>query len=166
MRCFSYLFIESFRCSNCKKRDEFNRMIADCRAGKVPEGTWDKLLFPPVGKQSWKCTAVADMKQIHYFAVLGFEMDCGHAFSEKYGNAANNHDALNRIIDDVTDIPLLGSAIYSRWRYFNQIQTVPSRAAMIKTLCRRTSQILRKRYLTSFVSTVGERYLTHRFMGG
>jgi len=89
---------------------------------------------------------VADMKQIHDFAVkwcdkfrdqninyielvdhymaddcdtLGFEMDCGHAFSEKYGNAANNHEALDRIIDDVTDIPLLGSAIYSQWRYFN-----------------------------------------------
>lgn len=30
-----------------------------------------------------------------------------------------NHEALNRIIDDVTDIPLLGSAIYSQWRYFN-----------------------------------------------
>lgn len=87
-----------------------------------------------------------DMKQIHDFAVkwcdkfraqninyidlvdhfmaddcaaLGFEMDCGHAFSDRYGQAANNHEALNRIIDDVTDIPLLGSAIYSQWRYFN-----------------------------------------------
>jgi len=51
----------------------------------------------------------------HYMAddcaALGFEMDCGHAFSEKYGNAANNHEALDRIIDDVTDITLLGSAI-------------------------------------------------------
>ena len=72
-----------------------------------------------------------DMKQIHDFAVkwcdkfrdqninyidlvdhfmaddcaaLGFEMDCGHAFSERYGQAANNHEALNRILDDVTDI--------------------------------------------------------------
>ncbi len=89
---------------------------------------------------------MAEMKQIHDFAVkwcekfrdqyinyielvdhymaddcdaLGFEMDCGHAFSERYGNAANNHEALDRIIDDVTDIPLLGSAIYSQWRYFN-----------------------------------------------
>ena len=50
---------------------------------------------------------------------LGFEMDCGHAFSERYGQAANNHEALDSIIDDVTDIPLLGSAIYSQWRYFN-----------------------------------------------
>lgn len=52
-------------------------------------------------------------------ARLGFEMDCGHAFSEKYGNAANNFEALECIIDQVTDIPLLGSAIYSQWRYFN-----------------------------------------------
>lgn len=89
---------------------------------------------------------MASMKQIHDFAVkwcdkfrdqninyielvdhfmaddcdaLGFEMDCGHAFSEKYGQAVNNHEALDKIIDDVTDIPLLGSAIYSQWRYFN-----------------------------------------------
>lgn len=38
--------------------------------------------IPTGGKQSWKCTAVADMKQIHYFAALGFEMDCGHAFQK------------------------------------------------------------------------------------
>lgn len=89
---------------------------------------------------------MADMKQVHKFAVkwydkfsdkktnftelvdhymaddceaLGFEMDCGHAFSEKYGDAASSNEALERIIDDVDDIPLLGSAIYSRWRYFN-----------------------------------------------
>lgn len=89
---------------------------------------------------------MAEVKQIHEFAVkwcdkfrdeninyielfdhfiaddcvaLGFEMDCGHAFSEKYGRASKNHEVLERIIDDVTDIPLLGSAIYSRWRYFN-----------------------------------------------
>ncbi len=89
---------------------------------------------------------MADMRQLHEFAVkwhdkfcdqninyielvdhyladdcaaLGFEMDCGQAFSEKYGQATNNHEALEKIIDEVTDISLLGSAIYSRWRYFN-----------------------------------------------
>ena len=46
-------------------------------------------------------------------------MDCGHAFEEKYGNAVYDHEALKAVIDDITDIPLLGSAIYSRWRYFN-----------------------------------------------
>ena len=52
-------------------------------------------------------------------AALGFEMDCGHAFTEKYGDAASNSEALDRIIDEADDIPLLGSAIYSQWRYFN-----------------------------------------------
>ena len=59
----------------------------------------------------------------HYLAddcrALGFQMDCGNAFSEKYGKAASSCDELNRIIDEVTDIELLGSAIYSQWRYFN-----------------------------------------------
>lgn len=52
-------------------------------------------------------------------ATLGFEMDCGHAFEERYGQAVHDHEALDKIIDDVDDISLLGSAIYSRWRYFN-----------------------------------------------
>ena len=59
----------------------------------------------------------------HYMAddceALGFEMDCGHAFSEQYGKAAYDAETLECIIGEVTDISLLGSAIYSRWRYFN-----------------------------------------------
>ena len=31
-------------------------------------------------------------------AALGFEMDCGHAFSEKYGKATNDFEALERVI--------------------------------------------------------------------
>lgn len=50
---------------------------------------------------------------------LDFEMDCGHAFEEKYGDAVHDSEELGRIIDCVDNIPLLGSAIYSRWRYFN-----------------------------------------------
>lgn len=59
----------------------------------------------------------------HYMAddceALGFEMDCGHAFSEQYGKAAYDAETLKCIIGEVNDISLLGSAIYSRWRYFN-----------------------------------------------
>ena len=59
----------------------------------------------------------------HYFAddcqALGFEMDCGHAFGELYGNALNNADALGKIIDEIDNVKLLGSAIFSQWRYFN-----------------------------------------------
>lgn len=50
---------------------------------------------------------------------LGFEMDCGHAFGEEYGTAASECEDLRRVIDQVTDIQLLGSAIFSQWRYFN-----------------------------------------------
>lgn len=87
-----------------------------------------------------------DMNQIHEFAVkwinkfrdqkinymeliahymadecaeLGFEMDCGHAFERVYGKAVSNSEELDKVIDDITDISLLGSAIYSRWKYFN-----------------------------------------------
>lgn len=49
---------------------------------------------------------------------LGFEMDCGYAFSEKYGKVSNNVEDFVKIINNVIDIPLLGSVIYSRWRYF------------------------------------------------
>ena len=89
---------------------------------------------------------MTDMKQIHEFAVkwydkfsdkkinyielvdhymaddceaLGFVMDCGHAFTEKYGYSTSKVESLERIIGQITDIPLLGSAIYSQWRYFN-----------------------------------------------
>ena len=50
---------------------------------------------------------------------LGFEMDCGSSFSKKYGDAAYDYQALKKVIGGIADISLLGSAIYSRWRYFN-----------------------------------------------
>ena len=50
---------------------------------------------------------------------LGFEMDWGAAFLDKYGEAINDPNKLGEIINKVTDIPLLGSAIFSKWRYFN-----------------------------------------------
>ncbi len=59
----------------------------------------------------------------HYMAddcaALDFVMDCGSAFEKEYGRAVFDRKALEQIIEEVTDIPLLGSAIYSRWRYFN-----------------------------------------------
>lgn len=61
----------------------------------------------------------------HYLAddcnSLGFEMDCGDRFAEKHGKAVYDSEILVQIIDEVTDIALLGSAIYSRWRYFNHV---------------------------------------------
>ncbi len=59
----------------------------------------------------------------HYLAddcdALGFEMDSGEEFSKRYGSAVYDYRELQKIIDYINDIELLGSAIYSRWRYFN-----------------------------------------------
>lgn len=88
---------------------------------------------------------MADMKQIHDFAVkwcekfrdqninyvelvdhymaddcaaLGFKMDCGKAFSEKYGNAVHNHEALDRIIDELLsgDNPIIFQGTLKKMR--------------------------------------------------
>lgn len=69
--------------------------------------------------QNINYTELVDHYMADDCAALGFKMDCGDAFSEKYGKAASEYEALERIIDEVTDISLLGSAIYSQWRYFN-----------------------------------------------
>lgn len=50
---------------------------------------------------------------------LGFKMDCGNSFSNSYGKAVHDSEELKVIINRINDISLLGSAIYSRWRYFN-----------------------------------------------
>ena len=50
---------------------------------------------------------------------LGFKMDCGNSFSDLYGKAVFDSEELKSIINRINDISLLGSAIYSRWRYFN-----------------------------------------------
>lgn len=39
---------------------------------------------------------------------LGFEMDCGNSFAKVYGDAVHNHDELDKIINLITDIKLLG----------------------------------------------------------
>ena len=48
---------------------------------------------------------------------LGFEMDSGNSFIEKYPKAFENVEELDKIIDDVDDAHLLGTAIFSHWRY-------------------------------------------------
>lgn len=51
---------------------------------------------------------------------LGFEMDCGRAFETAYPNtkAFSDYRELDKIIDSIDNIHLLGSAVFSRWRYF------------------------------------------------
>ena len=48
---------------------------------------------------------------------LGFEMDSGNSFIEKYPKAFENVEELDKIIDSVDDAHFLGTAIFSMWRY-------------------------------------------------
>ena len=38
------------------------------------------------------------------FRDLGFEMDCGHAFEEKYGDAFRNSDSLEKVLDGMESL--------------------------------------------------------------
>lgn len=50
---------------------------------------------------------------------LGFEMDSGTSFMSVYDNAIHEETELRKIIHNIDDVSLLGSAIFSKWRYFN-----------------------------------------------
>lgn len=51
---------------------------------------------------------------------LGFKMDCGKSFIAAYGHEAwNSHRELLSVIGKADDIIILGSALFSQWRYFN-----------------------------------------------
>lgn len=90
--------------------------------------------------------ALLDMKKVHSFAikwrdkfntpnidyaqlsvhimgeeckVLDFITNSLDNFYKNYGEAIHNYEELEKYIDSINDIKLLGSAIYSRWRYFN-----------------------------------------------
>ena len=49
---------------------------------------------------------------------FGFQIYCGYTFTEKYGNI-NDPKIFKEVLKDIIDINLLGSAIYSKWNYFN-----------------------------------------------
>jgi len=76
-----------------------------------------------VGLKSTAVRALKNMKLKKGFGdecfALGFEMDCGNAFEAAFpdANAFNDYKALDKIIEQVQDVSLLGSAIFSKWRY-------------------------------------------------
>ena len=49
---------------------------------------------------------------------LGFDMDVGESFIERYSkDAFHKADTLERIINDVDSVDILCNGIYSKWRY-------------------------------------------------
>lgn len=49
---------------------------------------------------------------------LGFEMDCLNSFERQYPGAGSNNETMWDACQHITDIDLLGSAIFSQWRYY------------------------------------------------
>lgn len=69
----------------------------------------------------YSCSLFTESAVINGFAeqcsALGFEMDCGKSFIAAFSNEAfRNNEDLKKIINNINDIALLGSAIFSRWR--------------------------------------------------
>lgn len=58
-----------------------------------------------------------------YFAkdceALGFEMDCGIAFTAVHQESWSTVRVLKANIDKFTDINVIGSGLYSKWRAYN-----------------------------------------------
>jgi len=51
-------------------------------------------------------------------ASLGFQMDCSHEFDRLYpGSSQIPSTELDAMINSIQDVDLLGSAVYSQWRY-------------------------------------------------
>lgn len=62
---------------------------------------------------------------------LGFQMDCGESFQKEYHVVLNSAEELDKIIDDVSDPYLLGSAIFSEWRYITHWSMVGEDADLL-----------------------------------
>lgn len=53
-----------------------------------------------------------------YCSALGFKMDCGKKFIAVYSKEVfYENEELIKIISEIDDVALLGSAIFSHWRY-------------------------------------------------
>ena len=86
---------------------------------------------------------------------LGFEMDCGQSFNEKYGAAWNNLQTLRENIHGINDISIIGNGLFSQWRFYNHWSS-PLRAEgdakdwfltlfkRLKELCEHTFQYANK----------------------
>lgn len=63
----------------------------------------------------------------------GFVMDCGKSFVEKYGEEVwNNPQLLQENIEQINDVIILGSGIFSQWRYYSHWAMAPFKGSEIE----------------------------------
>ena len=76
--------------------------------------------------EKWIKILSSDYPDMHAFEItlgdecteLGFQMDCGEEFSKLYPGCFEVHKQnLEHVINTIMDVDLLGSAIFSQWRY-------------------------------------------------
>ncbi|MBQ8989150.1 MAG: ADP-ribosylglycohydrolase family protein [Prevotella sp.] len=73
----------------------------------------------PEGVKGAQTTALAIFVALQH-RKLKFEMDCGQSFIETCGEEAwRNNEGLLQVIDKINDLKILGSGLFSQWRYFN-----------------------------------------------
>ena len=59
-------------------------------------------------------------------ATLGFQMDCGAAIEAAYPSLRwNDLTEWRSLLSQIEDVPLLTSAIFSQWRYWNHWSDAP-----------------------------------------
>lgn len=59
------------------------------------------------------------------FRGLGFRMDCGHSYEERYGIALRDVRGLRRELSRIDDVQALGDACFSQCRYITHWAMVP-----------------------------------------
>ena len=64
---------------------------------------------------------------------LDFEMDCGESFVNAYGESAwYGYDVLKERIDRIGNVKVIGSALFSKWRFFNHWSCGPAEESDIQ----------------------------------
>jgi hypothetical protein len=73
--------------------------------------------------EKYRNSKTTELEVIENFAdecfACGFKMDCGKSFEDAFPNtkAFEDYTQFNKLIDQVDNIQLLGSTIFSKWRY-------------------------------------------------
>ena len=77
---------------------------------------------------------------------LGFEMDCGTSFEDRYSfEAFSKPEAFSEVVESIIDPMFLGSAIFSKWRgithWWNEDLFEPRNRAWFITAFKRLAEI-------------------------
>lgn len=64
------------------------------------------------------------------FRELGFEMDCGRSYEERYGLALHDTQGFRRELARIDDVQTLGNAVFSQCRYITHWSMAPCKRGL------------------------------------